>query len=137
MGRWKPIVGENNISVTIVNSFHQIFSDETQANRNAILQRLEERGIYIINNSKVCQVDEDSLLLESGERIGFTHCLWATGAESHSELAFSLRDHGLAVSETGWIRVNKNLQSVSHPYIFAAGDCCTMELSRDGRTPPK
>jgi len=137
MGRWKPIVGESSISVTVVNSYDQIFSEETTVNRNAILQRLEERGIGVINNAIVSQVDKESLLLESGERIGFTHCVWATGAVCHSELSSSFRDHGLAVSETGWIRVNERFQSVSHPYVFAAGDCCTMELPKGGRTPPK
>ena len=137
LGRWRPMVGENNITVTIVNSFDRIFPDETQANRNAILQQLEDRGISVINNSIVRQVDKDSLLLESGERIGFTHCLWATGAECHSELASSLRNHGLAVSKNGWIRVNESFQSISHPFIFAAGDCCTMEFPTGGRTPPK
>jgi len=137
LGRWKPIVGETNISVTVLNSFHRIFPDETLANQNALLQRLEERGICVINNAKVNRVDEDSLLLESGESLGFTHCLWATGAECHSELAFLLREHGLAVSETGWIQVNESFQSLSHPFVFAAGDCCTMELPRGGRSPPK
>jgi len=136
VGRWKPIVGENGISVTVVNSYDRLFPDEIQANRNAIRRQVEERGISVINNSIVRQVDEDSLLLQSGERLGFTHCLWATGAECHSDMAFSLRNHGLAVSKDGWIRVNESFQSVSHPFIFAAGDCCTMELTR-GRTLPK
>lgn len=137
LGRWKPIVEESNISVTILNSFDRIFPNETPVNREAILQQLEERGIRIINNAKVNRVDPDSLLLESGERLGFTHCVWATGAECHSKLVRSLSEHGLAVSENGWIRVNENFQSVSHPFVFAAGDCCTLELPGGGRSPPK
>lgn len=43
---------------------------------------------------------------------------------------------GLAVSKDrgGWIVVNPHLQSISHPYIFAAGDCCEMVR---GKSPPK
>lgn len=135
LGRWKPIVGESNISVTVLNSFDRIFPNEAPANREAILQRLEERKIRVINDATVNRVDEDSLLLHSGERLGFTHCIWATGAECHSELVSSLRENGLAVSEKGWVRVNRSFQSLSHPYVFAAGDCCTIEGV--GGSPPK
>ena len=137
LGRWKPIVGASNISVKVLNSMDCIFPNETPANQKAVTERLEERGIEIFHCATVRRVEEDSLLLESGERIGFTHCLWATGAECHSELVGSLRNHGLAVSNHGWIKVNESFQSTSHPFVFAAGDCCTMELPGGERTPPK
>lgn len=45
--------------------------------------------------------------------------LWATGAEAHAWQ----RNCGLAVSERGFIRVDSHLRSVSHPQVFAVGDC--------------
>lgn len=137
LGRWKQIVGESNVSVTILNALDRLLPGETPANQKALLERLEERNISIINDATVRQIDRDSLLLESGDRIEFTHCLWATGAECHSEPVNSLRRRGLAISERGWIKVNENFQSTSHPFVFAAGDCCTMEVSNGGSPPPK
>ncbi len=45
--------------------------------------------------------------------------LWATGAQAHGWQ----RESGLAVSKRGFIQVNEGLRSVSHPQVFAVGDC--------------
>jgi pyridine nucleotide-disulfide oxidoreductase family protein len=135
MGRWKPILGKDNVHVTLLDSGSELLPDDTPANREALLQIISERGIDIRHGSSITEVQEDSVRLESGEKITFTHCLWATGAGAHN-LAFRLENRGLAVSKRGWFRVNENLQSVSHPQVFAAGDCCTMEGLPNG-SPPK
>lgn len=45
--------------------------------------------------------------------------LWATGAEAHAWQ----REGGLAVGERGFIRIDEHLRSVSHPQVYAVGDC--------------
>ena len=45
--------------------------------------------------------------------------LWATGAQAHAWQAAS----GLAVSASGFIGINAQLQSLSHPQVLAVGDC--------------
>ena len=45
--------------------------------------------------------------------------LWATGAEAHGWP----RDSALACSELGFVRIDEHLRSVSHPEVFAVGDC--------------
>ncbi len=49
--------------------------------------------------------------------------LWAAGAEAHAWQADAQRRGGLAVSERGFIRVDASLRSVSHPQVYAVGDC--------------
>lgn len=135
MGRWQPILGKDNIRVTLLDSGSQLVPNETPVNREALVRIMKEKGITIKHNCFVDEVQKDFLRLANGQEIGFTHCLWASGAESH-DLTFRLRNRGLSVSERGWIRVNKYLQSVSHPYVFAAGDCNVMEGIPKG-SPPK
>ena len=135
MGRWKTVVDKENILMTLLNSGSQLLPQETPANQRAVLDVLSERGIQVRHNCVVEEVGEAAVRLKTGEEIGFTHCLWATGAGAH-DLAWRLQRRGLAVSDRGWIRVNKHLQSVSHPNVFAAGDCCVMEGLEKG-SPPK
>lgn len=50
--------------------------------------------------------------------------LWATGAQAHPWQTDPARNGALAVSSAGFIRVNEQLRSLSHPQVFAVGDCC-------------
>lgn len=45
--------------------------------------------------------------------------LWAVGAEAHAWQ----RDCGLAVNAHGLIRIDGQLRSISHPRVYAVGDC--------------
>ncbi len=54
--------------------------------------------------------------------------LWATGAVAHAWQRDADRRGGLAVSERGFIRVDTQLRSVSHPEAFAVGDCAEWEV---------
>ncbi len=49
--------------------------------------------------------------------------LWATGAEAHAWQRDRQRRGDLAVSERGFIRVDAQLRSTSHPQVHAVGDC--------------
>ena len=49
--------------------------------------------------------------------------LWATGAQAHAWQSDPHRNGGLAVSETGFIAIDEQLRSVSHPEVYAVGDC--------------
>jgi NADH dehydrogenase FAD-containing subunit len=49
--------------------------------------------------------------------------LWATGAEAHAWQRDPLRNGSLSASERGFIRIDSRLRSLSHPQVFAAGDC--------------
>jgi selenide,water dikinase len=135
-GRFQRLLGKDHeVRVTLLDSGNELFPDETQVNRQALGKILAEKGIDVQHGCTVAEVCKDLVRLDSGQEVDFTLCLWATGAGAH-DLAWKLEQKGLAVSDRGWIRVTPKLQSVSHPNIFAAGDCCTIE-GLEGGTPPK
>ena len=49
--------------------------------------------------------------------------LWATGAQPHAWQREPTLLGGLSVSEQGFVQVDSLLQSISHPNVFASGDC--------------
>lgn len=151
-GRWDPILNGNGdddnnngrrLRMTLLDSGSEILPYESVANRNAMKQALADRNIVVRHHSTVQRVKEHSVILNDGQELPFQYCLWATGAGAH-DLAFTLGERkvdgsdGLTISSRGWIQVNEYLQSVSHPQVFAAGDCCTMEGAYGiSSTPPK
>lgn len=52
--------------------------------------------------------------------------VWATGPAAPSWLSAS----GCTVDERGFLQVDDALRSVSHPFVFAAGDCATLASAR-------
>jgi len=53
--------------------------------------------------------------------------LWATGAMAHAWQRDAARRGELAVSERDFVRIDAQLRSVSHPEVFAVGDCAAWQ----------
>jgi selenide,water dikinase len=79
---------------------------------------LAERGIDLRTDHTVIEVTADAVLAEGRESVAADAVLWVTDAAAPAWAGAA----GLAVDENGFIRVDANLQSVSHPGVFAVGD---------------
>jgi selenide,water dikinase len=58
----------------------------------------------------------------------FDLVLWATGPAPLPWLARS----GLALGARGFVQVDRGLRSVSHPHVFAVGDCAALDEAKSG-----
>jgi len=143
--RWSDIIVDlTDFSITLIDSNDVLMPSESSACRMALRYIMKKYNIDIKHNMKVDEVTSSHIHVSSNkntnerEKFPYTHCIWATGAEAHT-LALDLhKDCGLDISNRGWIRVNKHLQSTSHPSVFAAGDCCEMVMEKnDKKSPPK
>ena len=113
-------------------SFH-LFSAEAQIlpTHNASVRRafesvLAARGVVLHLAAEVARVDAGRLQTRAGESLAADEIVWVTQAGG----AAWLTDTGLALDESGFIRVNDFLQSETDPSIFAAGDCASMRGQR-------
>lgn len=90
---------------------------------------LERRGVTLHRGRLVRRVSADRVELDDGDHIAADRVYWAAGAAAAPWFAAS----GLACDNHGFVRIDGCLQSPSHRFVFAAGDCA----SQDGRPHPR
>ena len=83
---------------------------------------LAEREVEVHLSSRVSRVEPGAVFAASGYHVAGDVILWATGAAASPRFATS----GLAVDDRGFIAVDATLRSISHPNVFATGDCATI-----------
>jgi len=83
---------------------------------------LDERHIAVHPNSRVVRVDEKGMEIQGGDFRPADAVLWVTNAGAPEWPVQS----GLAVDGEGFIQVDCELRSVSHPEVFAAGDVASL-----------
>lgn len=83
---------------------------------------LVSRGFCVLNGKIADHIESERVHLQTGESIEANHIIVSTGASA----AEWPRASGLRTDEAGFILVDEHLQSLSHPGVFAAGDCATM-----------
>ena len=83
---------------------------------------LAAAGVEVIDATATGAAGE-RVTLADGRVIVAAASLWATGVVAPPFLAAS----GLACDAQGCVRVAPSLRSVSHPAVFAAGDCASVE----------
>jgi selenide,water dikinase len=125
-----------NMDCTILDAGQQLLPSEKEACRHMVQTRLTELHITVQHDAAVAQVTADCVILQNGHTVPYTHCLWAAGAEAHALSRHLHHQRGLAGTSEGWILVHPTLQSISHPAVFAAGDCASIQGLLRG-PPPK
>ncbi len=98
-------------------------ADAPAAARRVARAALVEAGVELVNGVRAGALADGRLTLSDGSFIDAEAALWATGVIGPGFLAAS----GLACDEAGCVRVDAGLRSVSHPFVFAAGDCAAIE----------
>ena len=82
---------------------------------------LDRCGVEVRADTAVARMSARSLVAADGRTDGYELVLWAAGAAPPDLLAAS----GLASDPQGFVAIDAMLRSLSHPEIFAAGDCAT------------
>jgi NADH dehydrogenase FAD-containing subunit len=126
-------------TTTLLDAGSFLLPSEPPNVRQDVAALLDEKGVTVQHHCQVARVDADTIYLKDGRTVPYQHCVWATGAGAHPLARQLQQTRGIAGDQYGWFFVQPTLQSTSHPFIFAAGDCATMvdPLHPQTPSPPK
>jgi len=110
--------GWPQLRITVVGRDELPLPGAPRATRRHAARLLSQRGITWRGGCRAQHLEAGRLHLGDGPPLHFDACLVSTGAAAPAWPAAS----GLATDTQGFIRVNRSLQSSSHPQVFAAGD---------------
>jgi selenide,water dikinase len=110
------------LDLTLVQQGPSILPTHAAGVRRRLLAALHREGVTLITGQPVTAVRPDGVLLRDGQHLPADTVFWTTQASAPPWV----RSSGLAVDAAGFIAVDDTLRSLSHPHIFAAGDCATV-----------
>lgn len=104
--------------VTIIEAKNQILSNFDYELAEILQNEMLEKGVSLVLEDGVTKINEDSIEVNSGKVLATDLVIMAVGIRPETNLA---KEAGLAIGETGGIKVNAYYQT-SDPSIYAIGD---------------
>ncbi len=112
----------DTLAFTLLCAEDSLLPGHNRATRAAFVRILADRGITVQTSARVEVVDSGRVHTADDRSFCFDEILWVTSAEPASWF----RDSGLRTDDHGYVQVGTDLRSISHPGVFAAGDCASI-----------
>ncbi len=98
-----------------------IMAQHAAAVRKRVGRVLARRGVALHLGTPAVAITREGVQLGNGTIVAADRVVWTTNAAAQRWPQAA----GLATDAAGFIAVDDCLRSVSHPFVFAAGDCAT------------
>jgi selenide,water dikinase len=116
------VQGNPRVQFAIVADTAELLPTHNPGVRRRLTRVVRERGIELHLNRRVVAVTPNLLKCQPDDDVAFDAAIWITNAAP----ATWLHQAGLATDEKGFVAVSDLLQSISHPFVFAAGDIASL-----------
>ncbi len=120
--RLKRVAPQHSVRFILVSDTTELLPSHNASVRRRFGEILQERSVNLELGRKVERVGRGALRCQDNTSIHADLIVWATGTSA----PLWPQAVGLATDERGFILVNDQLQSISHPAVFAAGDVATV-----------
>lgn len=111
-------INNRNIEIILIEATDRLVPFMDNEFSEKIKQRLIDKGVKILLNSKIVKLTDDEIFLENGKTIKTKNFIW-TGGIRVSDL---LKRGGLKTGPAGRLIVNQYLQAEDNKYVYAIGD---------------
>ncbi|MCY3885749.1 MAG: selenide, water dikinase SelD [Gammaproteobacteria bacterium] len=115
--------------VNLVTANDALLKEHPKLLERTIVRHLQKNNITVSYDFNVVDVTDRAVLAADHRKLESDCVLWVAGVEAPNWV----RESGFAVDSGGFLRVDKRLQSISNPRVFAAGDIVCL----DGQERPK
>ena len=116
-------------AIHLVTANNILLKEHNKLLERAIVRELKRNAVEVSCDFNVVDVTDRAVIAADGRKLESDCVLWVAGVEAPDWI----RESNFAVDEGGFLRVNKNLQSITNPKVFAAGDIVCL----DGQERPK
>jgi len=113
----------NQTEFTIIHAGPHLLPGYHPRARSIVDSLLYERQVMVVKGRRVVEVMQDRVRLGGGEILPADFVFWAAQAAPPTWLEESRLD----TTSEGFVRVAPTLQTLSHPWIFAAGDVAAIQ----------
>ena len=112
----------SNIEITLVGRARTILPERSARSQRRLSKALRNKGIGLETGFDVGGFEDGRIHARDGRSLAAEAVLWATASTAARWLA----ETGLALDQRGFVAVDENLRSRSHPTVFAAGDIASL-----------
>lgn len=125
------IAPQQHLRITIIEGAARILAPLPESVSAAAAALLAERGVRVLANTRVAQIDADRVLVQDGNSYPADIVVWAAGIKAPDFLS----KLGLPTEKNGQLVVTGELAVVGFPEIHALGDCAQC-IGADGKPVP-
>ncbi len=130
--RMYPNINPEKINMILVSSKAGILPEVSESLGKKAMAYLKTRGVQILTNTKAIDADEDYVMLDNNEKISCTTLIWTGGVTVDPVVSELKCEH----EKSGKVQVDKYLQLIGYPNVFALGDCAEIIDAATGKPYP-
>jgi NADH dehydrogenase len=130
---FEQLDGKRDVRITILEGAPRVLAPLPEKVSAAATDLLARRGIRVVANCRVTQIDKDRVIDKDGNVYPANLCVWAAGIRA-PDLLSTL---GLPTAKGGQVEVDAHLRVKGVPDVYALGDCAACVDGKGNAVPPR